>query len=212
VSWLDIATGTGEVAIRAAAAGAEVIGCDIAPGMLELAREKAPEIRFEVGDAQNLPYEDGSFDVVSSSFGLIFAPDHAAAARELARVCDDRIGITSWVPDARLKRLYDSFETWPPEGREPFEWGKRDHVHELLGDAFELEIEEGTWYLEGADGEELWQFWTRSAPPFKAMVEEMDEEKRSAFREGYIEYVEEFREGEVVRPPRAYLLVTGRKK
>jgi SAM-dependent methyltransferase len=210
--WLDLATGTGAVALRAAAAGADVVGIDIAPRMLEIARSKVPEVRFELGDTQALDYQDASFDVVVSSFGLIFAPDHAATARELARVCRGRMGFTSWQPDAELRDLYESFDTWPPEGKAPFEWGKREYVGELLADAFELEIEEGIWYLEGGSGEELWEFWTNAAPPFKAMVDGMDDEKRGAFREGYSEYVERHREGDVVRPSRKYLLVTGRRR
>lgn len=187
------------------------MGADIAPRMLEIARTKAPEIRFELGDAEALDYEDASFDVVVSSFGLIFAPDHEATARELARVCRDRMGFTSWQPDAELRDLYESHETWPPEGKAPFEWGKREHVEELLGGSFDLEIEEGIWYLEGASGEEVWEFWTTAAPPFKAMVDAMDGEKRAAFRDDYIAYAERHREGETVRPPRRYFLVTGRR-
>ncbi len=117
--------------------------------MLEIARTKAPGVEFELGDAQALEYEDASFDVVASSFGLIFAPDHEATARELARVCRRRMGFTAWQPDPELRDLYESFDAWPPEGKAPFEWGKRDHVEELLADTFELEIEEGTWYLSG---------------------------------------------------------------
>jgi SAM-dependent methyltransferase len=210
--WLDLATGTGEVAARAAAARAEVVGVDIAPRMLETARSKVPGVEFELGDAQALGYEDASFDVVASSFGLIFAPDHEATAGELARLCRDRIGFTSWQPDPELRDLYERFESWPPEGKEPFEWGKREHVEELLSDAFELEIADGIWHLEGSNGEELWEFWARAAPPFKAMVDGMDSERREAFRGGYIEYVERHREGELVRPARKYLLVTGRRK
>ena len=188
------------------------MGVDIAPRMLEVARSKAPEIDFQLGDAEALPFEDGSFDVVASSFGLIFAPDHEATARELARVCRNRIGFTSWQPDPELRDLYESHDTWPPEGKAPFEWGKREHVEELLGGSFELEIEEGIWHLEGADGEELWEFWTSAAPPFKAMVDGMDDEKRASFREAYIAYVERHREGDIVRPSRKYLLVSGRRK
>jgi len=210
--WLDLATGTGAVAVRAAAAGADVVGVDIAPRMLEIARSKTPEIRFELGDAGALEYDDASFDVVSSAFGLIFAPDHEATARELARVCNNRMGFTSWQPDAELRDLYDRFETWPPEGKAPFEWGRRDYVEELLADTFELEIEEGTWHLEGSSGEELWEFWRNAAPPFKAMVDEMGGERREAFRAGYIEYVERHREGDLVRPSREYLLVKGRRR
>jgi SAM-dependent methyltransferase len=210
--WLDVATGTGRVAARAAAAGAEVVGTDIAPRMLEIARTHAPEVAFELGDAQALSYEDASFDAVSSCFGVIFAPDHEATASELARVCRGRLGLTSWRPDDELRELYERFESWPPEGKEPFEWGRREHVEGLLGGAFDLEIEEGTWYLEGGSGEELWEFWRSAAPPFKAMVDEMDETKREAFRKGYIEYAEGHRQGDLVRPPRKYLLLLGRRR
>ena len=88
--WLDVATGTGEIAIRAAKGGASVTGLDLAPELLETARERASEagaeVDFDEGDAENMPYEDGSFDTVSSTFGVMFAPDHAAAAAELGRV------------------------------------------------------------------------------------------------------------------------------
>src|SRR5919199_6307091 len=83
--WLDLGTGTGEVALRAARAGAFVTALDIAPKLLAEARGKAVaaglQIRFDEGDAQALPYADASFDVVSSSFGVVFPPDQEAVAR-----------------------------------------------------------------------------------------------------------------------------------
>jgi SAM-dependent methyltransferase len=209
---LDVATGTGEVAIRAAAAGAHVTGSDIAPRMLELARAKAPEIEFELGDVQELRYDDAAFEVVSSCFGFIFAPDHEATARELTRVCADRLGFTSWEPSPELGELYRNFGLDTPEGRLPFEWGKRRHVKELLGTAFSLEIEADDWILEGASGEELWELWSRSAPPFKARVEELDPPRRGDFRAAYVDYCERYREGDRVRVPRNYLLVVARRR
>jgi SAM-dependent methyltransferase len=210
--WLDIATGTGGVAIRAAAAGADVTGVDIAPGMLEIARSKAPEIQFDVGDVQELPYEDASFDAVSSCFGFIFAHDHEATAREVARVCCGRLGFTAWEPQPRLRELYDRFEIDLPEGRLPFKWGRPGYAEGLLGPFFDLEIEAHTWYLDGADGEELWEFWSTSAPPFKAMVAAMDDEKREAFHQAYVEYCQEYPYGDGVRVPRPYLLILGTKR
>jgi hypothetical protein len=180
--------------------------------MLEGARAKAPDVTFELCDCQALRYGDGSFDVVSSCFGFIFAPDHAATARELARVCRDRLGFTAWEPSPELRDLYDAFDLDLPEGRHPFEWGKREHIDELLAPAFELQIERHVWILDGADGEELWEFWSRSAPPFKAMVEGLEPERRAAFREAYIEYCERHREGDRVRVPRPYLLVLGKRR
>jgi ubiquinone/menaquinone biosynthesis C-methylase UbiE len=99
---LDIGTGTGALAMRLARAGAEVTGVDLAPALIETARRLAAEeglqIRYEVGDAENLPYEDAGFDVVTSSLGSMFAPDHAAVARELSRVCrpGGRLGLAHW--------------------------------------------------------------------------------------------------------------------
>jgi ubiquinone/menaquinone biosynthesis C-methylase UbiE len=211
VRWLDVATGTGAVARLAAAAGAEVVGVDIAPRMIELAREKSEGIRFELGDAQALPHDDASFDVVSSSFGVIFAPDHRAVARELARVCRDRAGMTSWIPDQRLGRLYASFGLDSPERRAPFEWGEESHLRELLED-FELEIEPGTWFLEAPSGEAVWELWSSAAPPFKAMVDALDPATCEAFRRAYIAYADSFRANGGVRVPREYLLTVGRRR
>ena len=88
--WLDVATGTGEVAFRAAEAGAEVTASDLASDLIETAKqlgaERGLDIDFHVADCERLPYEDASFDVVSSTVGIMFSPDHSASARELARV------------------------------------------------------------------------------------------------------------------------------
>jgi SAM-dependent methyltransferase len=214
VRWLDVATGTGEVALRAARAGAETVGIDIAPAMIEAARAKADglPVRFEVGDAQALPYGDAEFDVVSSVFGAIFAPEHAAVAGELARVCRGRLGLTAWRPDAELAELYGRFGLTTPEGRAPFDWGRDEHVRELLAHAFELELVSSTWRLDGASGEELWELWSSSAPPFKAMVDALAPEVRTDFRAAYVEYCERHRDGDRVSVPREYLLVLGRRR
>src|SRR3954453_12455980 len=84
--WLDVACGTGELADRAARAGADVVGVDFAPVLIETAKRQFPGIDFRVGDAEALELPDASFDVVTSTFGAMFAPDQAAAAGELARV------------------------------------------------------------------------------------------------------------------------------
>jgi ubiquinone/menaquinone biosynthesis C-methylase UbiE len=102
--WLDIGCGAGGVAFLAAEAGAETTGVDLAPMLVEAARRRAAdrglELRLDVGDVENLPYDE-HYDVISSSVGLMFAPDPGACARELARVSrpGSRIGITAWRPD-----------------------------------------------------------------------------------------------------------------
>src|SRR5687768_6917429 len=84
---LDVAAGTGNVAVRAAQAGADVVACDLEPAQLEVGRIEAPQVEWVQADAVALPFADGEFDVVTSSAGVMFAPDHQAAADELVRVC-----------------------------------------------------------------------------------------------------------------------------
>ena len=97
--WLDVGCGTGELAFLAAATGASVRGCDLSPALIETARRQAAErdleIPFEVGDVEHLLYDGATFDVVSSSVGAIFAPDHARTADELGRVCKRAAGWSS---------------------------------------------------------------------------------------------------------------------
>src|SRR5215208_2093096 len=152
--WLDVATGTGAVAFRAARAGARVTGLDLAPPLIETARRLAGQeglaIDFDVGDAIALPYPDASFDVVSSAHGVVFAPDHAAVGRELARVCrpGGRLGMTAW----RTGEAGDAFHKLiarfaPPRepGPPPGSWGEQAHARALLGDSFELEFIPEVW-------------------------------------------------------------------
>ena len=216
---LDLATGTGEVAVRAAKRGATVTGLDVTNPMLAKARaradEEAVEITFDHGDVEYLPYEDACFDVLVSNFGLVFAPDHANVAAELARVAcpGARLGFTAWKPNPKLGELYRRFTEEPIEGREAYEWGREDHVEDMLGEDFELEFEDGTLWLDAESGEELWKLFSESAPPVIALVQRLDEHEREQFRRAFVELYEGYRtpEGEI-RAPRRYLLVLGTRK
>jgi SAM-dependent methyltransferase len=216
---LDLATGTGEVAVRAAARGAQVTGIDIAEPMLVKARRRAEEegaeIRFDLGDVEYLPYEDACFDVLVSNFGLIFAPDHANVAAELARVTcpGGRLGFSAWKPNPKLGELYRRFTEDPIEGREMYEWGREDHVEDMLGDDFELDFEDGTLWLEGADGEEIWRLFSESAPPVIALMRELDDARRDEFHRAFVDLYEGYRTKDGgIRAPRRYLLVLGTRK
>ena len=215
---LDVATGTGEVAARAARTGAIVTAVDISEPMLEKARRRAEEakvdITFDLGDVEYLPYEDACFDVVLSNFGLIFAPDHANVASELARVCCSgaRLGFTAWKPNAKLGELYRRFTEEPIEGREAYEWGREDHVEDMLGEDFDLDFEDGTLWLEAGSAEEIWDLFSQSAGPVIALLRQLGEERADEFHRAFVVLYESYREGEGIRAPRRYLLVVGTRR
>ena len=216
---LDLATGPGGVAILAARAGADVTGLDLAEPMLAKARAAAGaagvDVHFDHGNVEHLPYEDGSFDVVASSFGMVFAPDHANVADELRRVTrvGGRIGFTAWRPNRRLGELYSRFTEDPLEGREAYEWGREEHVEDMLAEDFELDFEDGTLWLEAADGEEIWELFSTSAPPVVALLRRLDPVSAEEFHRAFVELYEGYRTPDGgVRAPRRYLLSLGTRR
>jgi SAM-dependent methyltransferase len=210
--WLDVATGTGEVALRAARAGAEVTGLDIAPRLLEQARSRSSDAEWVEGDAQALPFEDAAFDVVSSSFGLIFAPDQELVAREVARVCRGRLGLTAWRPNEGLHAVYAAFSGEQPAWPSPDDWGREERLEELLGDVFELEVEERVWWLEGDSLEDVWELISNGAPPVKALLDSLEPDRAAAFRAAMLEHWSQYETPDGVREPRHYLLVLGTRR
>jgi SAM-dependent methyltransferase len=141
---LDVACGSGNATLPAAKAGARVTGLDFAPGLLEVARERAAdamvEIDFVEGDAQQLPFDDASFDRVVSTFGHMFAPDHRRTADEMKRVLrpDGVISVACWTPEGSTGRMFRTIAGLipPPPGFQPPPlWGTEDHVREMWGDA-----------------------------------------------------------------------------
>lgn len=220
--WLDVATGTGAVALRAAGAGAAVTGVDLAPTLVETARQRATEeglsIEFEVGDAECLPYKDASFDVVSSAIGVMFAPDHAAVARELARVCrlGGRLGLTFWCSQGGVADMFAVMRPFmppPPAGAgNQFDWGRVEYAESFLSDAFTLEFEEGDAPQEGTSGEAIWQLFSSSYGPTKTLVDALDPGRREELHHTFADYFEGHRVGDGIRQPRPYLLVLGERR
>ena len=140
---LDVACGSGNLAIPAARAGARVTGVDIATNLLEQARARAEadglSIRFDEGDAESLPYPDASFDVVVSMFGAMFAPRPEQVAAELVRVCrpGGRIAMANWTPDGFIGRMFKiggKHVPPPPNMPPPVKWGDEAAVRERLGE------------------------------------------------------------------------------
>jgi SAM-dependent methyltransferase len=216
--WLDVATGTGAIAIRAARVGAEVVGIDIAPALLEQARAAADglSIDWDEGDAQDLPYADASFDVVASCFGVIFAPDDQAVARELARVCrrGGRLGLTAWRADSELASVYEIAAAGQEEARlDPTRWGDEAHVRGLLGDTFELELEpDGVWRAAFDSPELVWEWWSTAVPPFVALLEGLEPAQQAAVRGEMLALAERKRARGRIEFPREYVLVLGRRR
>ena len=161
---LDVATGTGNLALRAAAAGAQVIGLDLTPELFDTARTRAAAhdvvVDWVEGDAEELPYEDGSFDRVLSAFGVQFAPRHEIVAHELAGVtaAGGRIGLINWTPDGVIGELFKIMGSYLPAApafaSPPPLWGSRSHVSRLFeGTGVVLDFARGTnpWIFESPE-------------------------------------------------------------
>jgi ubiquinone/menaquinone biosynthesis C-methylase UbiE len=141
---LDVAAGNGNATLAAARRFAQVVSTDYVPALLEKGRARAAaeglEVDFRVADAENLPFDDGRFDVALSTFGAMFAPDHARTAQELARVVrpGGRIGLVSWTPEGFLGDLFRTIAAYvpPPAGlQSPMLWGKESHLQALFDGA-----------------------------------------------------------------------------
>jgi SAM-dependent methyltransferase len=141
---LDVAAGSGNVAIPAAATGAHVVASDLTPELLDRGRADAEaagvSLEWQVADAEHLPFEDDTFDAVTSCVGVMFAPHHQAAADELIRVCrpGGRIALITWTPAGFIGQLFATMKPYvappPPGAQPPPLWGDVAHVRELLGD------------------------------------------------------------------------------
>jgi SAM-dependent methyltransferase len=175
--FLDVATGTGLTARLLSSRGATLVGVDFGAGVIEAAKALAPDIEFRVADAESLPFEDSSFDGITSTFGVMFVAQPEIAAREIARVCKrgGRLGLLTWVPEGTVTRIFQTMRPYmpPPPANpppSPFEWGRPERVRELLGDAFELQFEPGTTILRMPDGESVWELFVNGYGPTKTLA------------------------------------------
>ncbi|WP_039796853.1 class I SAM-dependent methyltransferase, partial [Nocardia araoensis] len=167
---LDIAAGSGNAAIPAAEAGAEVVASDLTPELFEagrrLAADRGVELRWQEADAEALPYADAEFDAVISCVGVMFAPFHQAAADEMVRVTKPggTIGLINWTPTGFIGQMFATMKPFapppPPGAQPPPMWGDEAHVRSLLGDRVtDLELRRETAVIDRfADGTEFRDF------------------------------------------------------
>jgi ubiquinone/menaquinone biosynthesis C-methylase UbiE len=209
---LDVATGTGWAARRIAQRGATVIGVDLGEEVIEAAKELSSGIDFRVGDAEALPFPDNHFDAVISTFGVMFARDPEAVARELGRVVrpGGRISLANWAIGGTVHDMFQLIRSYKPAeanpAPSPFEWGSAGRVTELLGDCFEIEFESGTSFFQPESGEKAWATFSVGFGPVVTLLEVLSEEKAEALKNEFIEFHEAHRMGSGIVMRRPYVV------
>jgi SAM-dependent methyltransferase len=208
---LDVGTGTGVVAITAARTGADVSGLDLTPKLLEEARQSAPiagvTIDWKEGDAEALPYPDGSFDAVLSQFGHMFAPRPEVAVKEMLRVLKPggRIAFGTWPPEQFIGRSFilSSKYVPPPQGGAPPPlWGDVTTVRERLGTSVkDLHFERGIMGVPSLSPEHYLTFMTAKLGPFIKTVGvlQKEPERLASFRKDFLELIGSYLVDNVVR-------------
>jgi SAM-dependent methyltransferase len=186
---LDVACGTGNAAIPAALIGARVVGVDLTPELFVAARTAAAEAGTEVewvqGDAEALPFDDASFDVVISTFGCMFAPRHSQAAEEIDRVLrpGGRLGLCNWRPDGTVGEFFGIIGSYVPPSPlvdgPPSLWGTEDHIHFLFADSdITFEFEHTQIEVEFESGEAMMELYETKFGPILAARAMLEPERR----------------------------------
>ncbi|MDX6680272.1 MAG: hypothetical protein QOG94_311 [Solirubrobacteraceae bacterium] len=216
---LDVGTGTGSAAIRAAQAGGDVIGLDIAPEQFDAARRRAADAGVEVewieGDAEALPFEDDSFDRVLSAFGAIFAGNSKLAANELIRVCrpGGEIVMANWCPESLPGRLSTMLRgKLAADESAPTDWGTHGHVRRRLGGQLVLAIEPLSVDLVFESVDAMLAHYEASFGPLVTARAQFDPQVYDNLRKELRAWMEELDCGDgETRVPAPYLLVVGHK-
>jgi SAM-dependent methyltransferase len=217
---LDLSTGTGWTSRLVARRGASVVGADIAGGLLDAARARAAaeglSIDYRLGDAESLPFADGEFDAVVSTFGVMFVSRPEAAAQELARVCrpGGRVALTAWTVDgtvAGMFRIMKSYMPSPPNPAppSPFEWGHADRIRDLLGNAFDLRFEKATSYYREPSAEAAWETFSTAYGPTRVLAASLPPDRLRALRDEFVAFHAGYATELGICVPREYWLAVG---
>jgi len=221
---LDVATGTGHVALAAARRFARATGIDYVPALLEVARTRAAaeglDVAFTEGDAENIPFPAASFDYVLSTIGAMFAPNQEKTASELVRVTrpGGTIGMINWRPEGFIGELFRTIGAHvpPPEGLKPAAlWGSEERVRELFGDdVSSLSFKDGAITIGFLSPEQFADFFISNYGPTLKASETLEGERKDAFRRDLVDLATRHnrRTDEAAALEWTYLLVTATKR
>lgn len=220
---LDVATGTGWTSRLVARRGAEVTGVDIAADLIAAAKANAAaqglSVDYEVGDAEALPFPDGAFDAVVSTVGVMFVSRPEDAARELARVVrpGGRLALTTWTHDSNVFEMFKVMKAYMPPPPQPpppspFEWGRRERLTELLGDAFDLRFEQAVSYYREPNAEAAWDTFSTGYGPTRTLAANLPPDTREALHRDFVAFHDRFSTELGVTVPRTYWLTVGRRR
>jgi SAM-dependent methyltransferase len=218
---LDLATGTGwgSRVIAQRFPGARVTGADIADQMLDYARSAAAlqklDIEYHHADAERLPFADGAFDGVISTFGVMFVGKPEAAASELGRVVrkGGRLVLATWKHDSNVFNMFGVMKKFMPAPPQPpppspFDWGRYERLNQLLAGDFELRFEEGTNRFRYGSGEQAWNLWVNHYGPTKSLAASLDDSRRDELRRDMIAWHETFKSELGYDQPRQYIVTS----
>ena len=224
---LDVAAGSGNVAIPAAEAGARVVASDLTPEHFDAGRREAAargvELEWVEADAEALPFGEGEFDIATSSLGAIFAPQHQAVADELLRVCrpGGTIAMINFTPDGLAAGFFGTLAPYmpppPPDALPPLLWGSEGHVRELFGDRVgSLELTRRSYVERAPNPEAYVELFNETFGPVVAIRSALagKPERLQAFDRDFLDFATGANEGDPRGPAEYrydYLLVVARK-
>lgn len=218
---LDVATGTGWSARNVARTGAVVTGVDISQELLaaavDLSRHLRPAIEFRLADAERLPFDDGVFDGIISTFGVMFAVDQVQAAAELGRVCRSggRLSLATWASEGAVAEFFGvlaQHSDAPPARSSPLLWGDPTHVEKLLGKAFDLKFERGVSNAYHGGTDDIWGWYTRGFGPLRELTENLAPERLAVLKRDVDLYHRHYVVPAGLQVKREYLLIVGQRR
>ena len=220
---LDVAAGNGNATLAAARRFAKVVSTDYVPALLERGRQRAEAERltvdFQEADAENLPFADGSFDVVLSTFGVMFAPNHERAAAEVLRVCapGGKIGLANWTPASFIGRLFKAIGKYVPPAaglKSPALWGDRDHLAKLFQAAHTVDSVSRTFKFRYRSPEHWVQVFRAYYGPTHKAFAALDPAGQASLEADILGLIEEFnvaKDGTVVIPSEYLEIIVSKK-